>query len=64
MRKRGKAVALGLGLGWAVVVLVHYSLTVGSPVDAWCFYGLDPGEPIRRLWPSDYETMRPARVRR
>lgn len=40
-------VALGLGLGWAVTVLIFYTRTVGRPVDAWCYYGMDPVQPYR-----------------
>lgn len=48
MRIRPRAIFLGLGIGFAVVVLV--SLTqYGDPVDAWCYYGFDPAQP----WASD-----------
>lgn len=45
MRHWGKPIALGLGLGWAVTVLVFYTTTVGRPVDALCYYGMDPAIP-------------------
>ena len=45
MRKWGRPIALGVGLGWAIVILIFYTRTVGSPVDAWCYYGMDPTYP-------------------
>ena len=39
MRQWGKPTALGLGLGWALSILIFYTSTVGSPVDAWCYWG-------------------------
>ena len=41
----GKAIALGVGLGWAVTILIFYTRTKGLPVDAWCYYGMDPAQP-------------------
>jgi hypothetical protein len=41
----GKALALGVGLGWAVTILIFYTRTKGLPVDAWCYYGMDPARP-------------------
>lgn len=35
---------MGLGIGWAVAVLVTLT-QMGSPVDAWCYYGFDPANP-------------------
>lgn len=45
MRSWGKAIALGVGLGWAVTTLIFYTQTRGDPVDAWCYYGMDSGRP-------------------
>lgn len=45
MRKWGRPIAIGVGLGWAIVILIFYTWTVGSPVDAWCYYGMDPTNP-------------------
>jgi glycosyl transferase family 87 len=45
MRSWGKAIALGVGLGWAVTTLIFYTQTTGDPVDAWCYYGIDPARP-------------------
>ncbi|MEJ7749082.1 MAG: hypothetical protein WKF56_07245 [Candidatus Limnocylindrales bacterium] len=45
MRRWWKPIALGLGLGVAVTVLLFYTVSVGSPVDAWCYYGMDPTNP-------------------
>ena len=44
MSIRPRSVALGLGIGWAVVALVAYT-GMGAPVDAWCYYGFDPAQP-------------------
>ena len=41
----GKTIALGLGLGWAVVILIFYTRTTGSPVDAACYYEVVPAGP-------------------
>ena len=41
----GKPIALGLGLGWAVVILIFYARTAGSPVDAACYYEMVPAGP-------------------
>jgi hypothetical protein len=38
-------IALGVGLGWAVTILIFYTRTTGLPVDAWCYYGMDPAQP-------------------
>ncbi len=45
MRPSGKVLALGVGLGWAVTILIFYTRSVGTPVDAWCYYGMDPRVP-------------------
>jgi len=45
MRHSGKVLALGVGLGWAVTILIFYTRSVGTPVDAWCYYGMDPRAP-------------------
>lgn len=45
MRHSGKVLALGVGLGWAVTVLVFYTKTGGQPVDAACYYGMDRSAP-------------------
>lgn len=50
MRRWGRPVALGVGLGWAVVILIHFTMTVSGPVDAWCYYGMDPVDP----WSADH----------
>jgi len=39
-----RSIALGLGIGWAIGVLVTYT-TMGQPVDAWCYYGFDQTNP-------------------
>ena len=44
MSIRARSIAVGLGVGWAVAVLVTLSRT-GNPVDAWCYYGFDPANP-------------------
>jgi len=44
MTPRFRTIALGLGSGWAVVVLVTLT-RFGNPVDAWCYYGFDPAQP-------------------
>jgi hypothetical protein len=41
----GKGFAVGLGLGWALVVLLHFNGTGGTPVDAWCYYAIDASRP-------------------
>jgi hypothetical protein len=46
MSRGVRTFALGLGIGWAVVVLVTLTRT-GNPVDAWCYYGADPQQPYR-----------------
>jgi hypothetical protein len=46
MSPRFRTLALGLGIGWAVVVLVTLT-RFGNPVDAWCYYGFDSTEPWR-----------------
>jgi hypothetical protein len=48
MRAKGRSFAVGLGIGWALVMLVTYS-RVGTPVDAQCYYGFDPADP----WNTD-----------
>lgn len=45
MRKRGRYIALGLGLGWAVAILIFYTRTRGLPVDALCYHNMDPVQP-------------------
>jgi hypothetical protein len=45
MKMRWRTVALGLGLGWAVTVLIAWTIAQGTPVDAWCYYGFDAAEP-------------------
>ena len=44
MRVRPRVIALGLGIGWAVAFLVTLA-GVGTPVDAWCYYGFDRSNP-------------------
>src|SRR6476660_8822366 len=44
MRIRPRGIALGLGIGWAVAVLVTLN-HMGNPVDAWCYYGFDQSNP-------------------
>jgi len=46
MRGGFRTIALGAGIGWAVVVLVTLT-QAGNPVDAWCYYGADPADPYR-----------------
>jgi hypothetical protein len=41
MRIRPRSIALGLGIGWAVAVLITLT-RMGDPADAWCYYGTDP----------------------
>jgi hypothetical protein len=48
MRGRPRAIALGLGIGWGITVLVTLT-NMGTPVDAWCYYGFDPAQP----WVAD-----------
>lgn len=45
MRAWGKAIALGLGFGVAVTSLIAWTQMRGTPVDAWCYYGMDPANP-------------------
>jgi hypothetical protein len=45
MRRWGAAIALGFGFGMAVVVLLTWTRMRGTPVDAWCYYGMDPADP-------------------
>jgi len=45
MRRWGASIALGIGLGMAVAVLVTWTTMRGTPVDAWCYYGMDPANP-------------------
>jgi hypothetical protein len=45
MRKWGASIALGIGLGMAVVVLITWTEMRGTPVDAWCYYGMNPAHP-------------------
>ena len=45
MRDLGRAVALGLGIGWAIAVFVTFTATTGKPVDALCYYAVDPAAP-------------------
>ena len=40
-----RIVALGLGLGWAVTILIAFTMTGGLPVDAWCYYRVRPADP-------------------
>lgn len=44
MTVRPKAIAMGLGIGWAIAVLMTFT-RVGTPVDALCYYGFDPAQP-------------------
>jgi hypothetical protein len=44
MSIRPRSIALGLGIGWAVAVLVTLT-SMGKPVDAWCYYGFDSAQP-------------------
>jgi hypothetical protein len=46
MSRRFRTLALGLGIGWAVVALVTFTRS-GNPVDAWCYYGFDASQPWR-----------------
>jgi hypothetical protein len=48
MSLRPRTVALALGVGWAIAVLVTLT-RMGTPVDAWCYYGFDPANP----WATD-----------
>ncbi|HEV8177897.1 MAG TPA: hypothetical protein VGP44_09440 [Gemmatimonadales bacterium] len=48
MHLRPRTIALGLGFGWAVAVLVTLT-QMGTPVDARCYYGFDPAQP----WAAD-----------
>ena len=43
-RLRPRTILLGLGIGWAVAVLVTFT-RMGKPVDAWCYYGFDSADP-------------------
>jgi Glycosyltransferase family 87 len=45
MRKWGRSVVQGIGLGLAVAVLITWTRIGGSPVDAWCYYSMDPANP-------------------
>jgi hypothetical protein len=45
MGKRTTHLALGLGLGWAVTMLIALTISGGQPVDAWCYYGFDVADP-------------------
>src|SRR6476659_3230381 len=45
MRRWGESIALGFGLGMAVAVLITWTRIRGTPVDAWCYYGMDPAHP-------------------
>lgn len=45
MRTGGKGVAVTVGLGFAVAVLITWTRIGGTPVDAWCYYGMDPADP-------------------
>ena len=47
MRTGGKGLALSVGLGLAVAILITWTRVGGSPVDAWCYYGMDPAAPYR-----------------
>lgn len=44
MSIRPRTLSLGLGIGWAVAVLVTLT-RMGNPVDAWCYYGFDRANP-------------------
>jgi Glycosyltransferase family 87 len=45
MRRWGRTVVHGIGLGLAVAVLITWTQIGGSPVDAWCYYSMDPANP-------------------
>jgi hypothetical protein len=45
MRKWGRKTVQGIGLGLAVAVLITWTRIGGSPVDAWCYYSMDPSNP-------------------
>jgi hypothetical protein len=45
MGRWGKKLVLGIGLGVAVAVLITWTRIGGSPVDAWCYYSMDPANP-------------------
>jgi hypothetical protein len=45
MRRWGAIVVQAIGLGLAVAVLITWTQTGGTPVDAWCYYGMDPSNP-------------------
>jgi hypothetical protein len=45
MRRWGAIVVQAIGLGLAVAVLITWTRTGGTPVDAWCYYGIDPANP-------------------
>ena len=46
LSRRLRTIALGLGIGWAVAVLVTL-MQYGNPVDAWCYYSFNPSDPYR-----------------
>ena len=41
MSLRPRQILLALGIGWAIAVFVTY-MQMGNPVDAWCYYSVDP----------------------
>jgi hypothetical protein len=45
MRTWGRSIVQGIGLGLAVAVLITWTRVGGSPVDAWCYYSMDPANP-------------------
>jgi hypothetical protein len=47
MRLAPRRLVLGLGLGLAVAVLITWTRIGGSPVDAFCYYSMDPASPYR-----------------
>jgi hypothetical protein len=44
MRSRLRYIALGVGIGWAVAILITLT-QIGNPVDAWCYYGFNQAQP-------------------
>lgn len=47
MRLAARRFVLCLGLGVAVAVLITWTRIGGSPVDAFCYYSMDPASPYR-----------------
>jgi hypothetical protein len=45
MRARGAVIAQAVGIGFAVAVLITWTRIRGTPVDAMCYYAMDPSNP-------------------